>query len=257
MLGVTPILTDLTVATREVDPVERFIRRLAAYGPVEAGARTALHRAVQRQPNVRPHEAQRENVSPELCVLLSGWVCHFRLFGNGRRQITSLAVPGDLVDYSFLTGETSDICLRVTAPSQFGIISVAHFTAIAEQFPSLMRAALRAAATDAATSKERVLSLGVRTAVERVSHLLCELRHRLNVVGLVAPDNSYDLPMTQSDLGEALGLSMVHVNRTLQALRRDGTITLGRGRVTLHHPERLIALSGFDPAYLGPQLNLG
>lgn len=250
--GVIAIVIDVPGAAREADPVERFILRLAAYEPIEPAAREALRQAVRRMPRVPAYETQREDAPPELSILLSGWVCHFRSFGNGRRQITSVVVPGDLLDFNFLTRGASHVQFRATTASQFGRISAVQFADLSEQYPSLMRAALRASATEAAIRQERVISLGARSAVERVSHLLCELRHRLDIVGLVAGDNSFSLPMTQADLGEALGLSMVHVNRTLQTLRRDGTITIGRGRVTLHHPDRLMALSGFDATYLGP-----
>ncbi len=250
--GVPIISADIPALVPASAAVERFILRLAAYEPIEDAARDALRQGVQAGPRVPAYETHRDKAPPELCILLEGWVCHFRLFGNGRRQITSVVVPGDLVDFGFLTSGVSQLYYRATTTSRFGRLSVAHFATLADEFPSLMRAALRAAATESAIREERVMSLGVRSAVERVAHLFCELRHRLDVVGLVAPDNSYDLPMTQTELGEALGLSMVHVNRTLQALRRDGTITLGKGRITLHQPERLMALSGFDPAYLGP-----
>lgn len=250
--GVPIISADIPALVPASSAIERFILRLAAYEPIEEPAREAIRQGVQAGPRVPAYETHRDNAPPELCILLDGWVCHFRLFGNGRRQITSVVVPGDLVDFGFLTGGASQLYYRATTTSRFGRLPVGQFASMAEEYPSLMRAALRASATESAIREERVMSLGVRSAVERVAHLFCELWHRLDVVGLVAPDNSYDLPMTQTELGETLGLSMVHVNRTLQALRRDGTITLSRGRVTLHQPERLVALSGFDPAYLGP-----
>lgn len=247
----TTIISEAPDAIREIDPVERFINRLAAYEPIEPAAREALRRHVQRVPRIPAGETHQENVAPDLPILLSGWVCHFRLFGNGRRQITSVVVPGDLVDFSFLTGGLATLQFKTTIASQFGRIRMSQFAEIADEFPAIMRAALRASATEAALRQERVVSLGSRTAVERVAHILCELWHRLRLVGLVDSDNAYDLPMTQSDLGEALGLSMVHVNRTVQLLRRDGIITLDRRRVTLHHPDRLIDIAGFDPSYLG------
>ncbi|WP_160297798.1 Crp/Fnr family transcriptional regulator [Devosia chinhatensis] len=230
--------------------MDRFILRMSAYEALDSGARDALYRAVKTLAPVPACEMQREH-GAELCILLTGWVCHFKLLGNGRRQITSVILPGDLVDFSFLTSRTSNLQFRTTTTSQFGHIGAAQFAAAAEEFPALMKSALRALAIETAIREERVMSLGVRTAMERLSHFLCEIWRRLDVVGLVNADHSFELPMTQSDIGEALGLSTVHVNRTIQALRRDGAITLRGGRVTLQNPARLISLSGFDPAYLG------
>lgn len=225
--------------------------RLAAFEPLEASAREVLRRAVRNSLRIPVTEVHRENTPPDLCILLEGWVCHFRLLGNGRRQITSVVVPGDLLDFGFLSGLPAHLQFRSTSPTQFGVIPAAEFATLSEQYPRLMRAALRALTTETSIRAELVTSLGVRSAEERISHLLCELHHRLAVVGLAGEANAFDLPMTQSDLAEVLGLSTVHVNRTLQRLRRTGLITLGGRRVTLLQPERLAAISGFDPAYLG------
>ena len=140
------------------------------------------------------------------------------------------------------------------APSQIGRISTQTFSELAETYPRIMRATLRAAATEAAMAHERVISLGLRTAVERVAHLLCEIWYRLDVVGLVGPGNSYDFPITQAELGETLGLSTVHVNRTLQVLRRDEIITMRNGKVTISDLVRLHEQAGFDASYLQPGL---
>lgn len=250
-LGDTTIITEILPGARRIDPVERFVLRLSAFEPLEAPVRDALRRAVRNAPRIPVTEVHRENMPPDICILLEGWVCHFKLLGNGRRQITSVVVPGDFVDFGFLTGLPAHLQYRITSPSQFGIIPVGHFVGLSEQYPALMRAALRALTTETSMREELVTSLGVRSAEERISHFLCELHHRLAVVGLAGQANAFDLPMTQSDLAEALGLSTVHVNRTVQRLRRNGLITLGGRRVTLLQPERLAAMSGFDPAYLG------
>jgi CRP-like cAMP-binding protein len=96
---------------------------------------------------------------------------------------------------------------------------------------------------------ERVVSLGRRSASERLGHLFCELRARLDLVG-IADGNTFDMPMTQADLGDLLGLSTVHVNRSLQELRGSGLISLRNRRLIIHDVEELAAISLFDPAYL-------
>lgn len=248
--GETTRLTSVTSAPPGTDPVERFLHRLAKFEPLEPDARDALRRVIQRGPLVPPYQELHGEAVPDVPILLSGWVCHFQMLGNGRRQVTSLVVPGDFAAFGFLTGNGADIQYVTTAPSQFGRVRLRQFNDLAEQFPSIMRAALRAAATETAIGRERLISLGLRTAIERLSHLLCELWCRLSVVGLVGPDDSYQLPMTQSELGAALGLSTVHVNRTLQTLRKRGTISLQGGKVHIHDLRHLMALSSFDAGYL-------
>ncbi|QQR39609.1 Crp/Fnr family transcriptional regulator [Devosia rhizoryzae] len=232
------------------DPVERFIHRLSLFEPLDAEAREALRRAVNRGPLIPPLQELHPEAFGDVSVLLSGWICHFRLLTNGRRQITAMVVPGDFVDFGFLSGTVATAQCVTTAHSQLGRIRTRTFTELAAQFPAILRASQRAAATDAAIGRERIISLGVRTATERLASILCELWYRLSAVGLTSAEGSYDLPMTQAELGAAVGLSTVHVNRTLQVLRRTGAISLQSGKVWIRDLRKLTALAGFDPVYL-------
>lgn len=243
-------MTSVLSAPPGTDPVERVLHRLAHFAPLEAEARDALRRAIQRGPLVPPYQEMPVEAVPDAIVLLSGWACHYQTLGNGKRQITSLVVPGDFVAFGFLTGNGADIQYVTTAPSQFGRIRARQFAELAELYPSVMRATLKAAAMDTAIGRERLISLGLRSAIERLAHLFCELWHRLSIMGMVGPDNSFVLPMTQSELGAALGLSTVHVNRMLQTLRKRGIIGLQAGRVHIYNLNALIDLSSFDAGYL-------
>lgn len=102
---------------------------------------------------------------------------------------------------------------------------------------------------DAAIFREWMVGLGRRSAYARIAHLLCEMGQRLQVIGL-AQNDSYDLPVTQTELADALGLTTVHVNRALQQLRHDGLIIVRGGTVTLSDPEGPKQAGEFDPAYL-------
>jgi CRP-like cAMP-binding protein len=102
---------------------------------------------------------------------------------------------------------------------------------------------------DAAVHREWMVSMGRRSSYEQMAHLLCELLLRFRAVGL-AEDNNYPLPATQAELGDAFGLSTVHVNRTLQRLRAEGLVILTERRITIPDPERLMKVAGFDPSYL-------
>lgn len=250
-------MVSVTSSLRGNDPVERFLHRLDKFEPLDPDARNALRRAVQRGSLVSADQELPIETNPDVAIVLSGWICQFRLLNNGRRQITSIMVPGDFVDFGFLTGRRSYTQCVATAPSQMGRIPIRQFTDLTEQYPAILRAALHASAIDAAISRERVISLGLLSALERVSHLLCEFFYRLAAVGLVMSENSYDLPMTQAELGAALGLSTVHVNRTIQTLRKRSVITMHGGRVWIHDLRQLAGLAGFDPGYLNGAMPQG
>jgi len=243
-------------ALRGGDPLDRFVMRLSAFEPLEPEEASGLRRIVRRGALLPAYEDVLKESGRDVTVLLAGLACQFKLMNNGRRQITGLIVPGDICNYSFLTSNAAPGQFMTLAPSQVGRISIVNYTKLCEQYPRIMRAALRGAATDTAITQERVMSLGQRTAAERVAHLLCEMHRRMDVVGLVGPGNSYDFHITQAELGETLGLSTVHVNRTLQLLRRDGMITMRQGKVSIDNLAGLVGVAGFDPSYLQPSLVL-
>lgn len=245
-------------ASLGTDPVERFLQRLNKVEPLESDAREALRRSILRGPLIPAYQEFHGEAAPDVVILLSGWACHFQTLGNGKRQISTLVVPGDFVAFDFLTGNGADIQYVTTAPTQFGRIRARQYCDLIAQYPQVVRATLKVAAVETAIGRERLISLGLRTAIERLAHLLCELWNRLSAVGLVAPDDSFHLHMTQSELGAALGLSTVHVNRTLQTLRKRGIISLQAGKVHIHDLNYLMTLSSFDAGYLfGAATNRG
>ena len=122
-------------------------------------------------------------------------------------------------------------------------------TEITEKMPHLTRLYWFSTNLDAAIHREWVLSLGRRSALSRTAHLFCELQARLELVDM-ADKSGYALPLNQTDLAECLGLTPVHVNRSLRRLREDGLVTFRGGRVDLHDLDGLKKVAEFDPAYL-------
>jgi CRP-like cAMP-binding protein len=102
---------------------------------------------------------------------------------------------------------------------------------------------------DAAITRELSLSLGQRSALSRMAHLFCELHVRLDVVGRARPDG-YELPLTQRELAECLGLTVVHANRTIQELRRRNLVDLENRQLTIRDRRGLQGVAEFDPSYL-------
>ncbi|MGO4524611.1 Crp/Fnr family transcriptional regulator [Microvirga sp. 2MCAF35] len=185
----------------------------------------------------------------ECCLVLSGFVCRYKGLSDGRRQIMGFYIPGDIPDLQSLHLTVMDHSISTLVTSSVALIPHESLRNLLKQHPGLTSALWRDTLIDAAIFREWMIGLGRRSAYQRIAHLLCELQVRLKAVGL-AGESGYELPITQSELGDALGLSTVHVNRVVQDLRSEGLIALHGG--TLHIPdwEALQVAGDFDPAYL-------
>jgi CRP-like cAMP-binding protein len=182
-------------------------------------------------------------------VVLDGWACRYRQFANGRRQIVSLLLPGDPCDPHVFLLDEMDHTIGAITPVLLGHISGTALQAARARSPQLDLAFHREALATAAMQREWTVSLGSRTGIERLAHLFCELHARLAAIGLT-DGNTCAMPITQNDLGDAMGQTSVHINRTLQELRSMGLITLRSRRLTIHDPVALARLAHFDTAYL-------
>ncbi len=182
-------------------------------------------------------------------VVLDGWACRYRQFANGRRQIVSLLLPGDTCDPHVFLLDEMDHTIGAITPVLIGHISGTALQAARARSPQLDLAFHREALATAAMQREWTVSLGSRTGIERLAHLFCELHARLAAIGLT-DGNTCAMPITQNDLGDAMGQTSVHINRTLQELRGMGLLTLRSRRLTIHDPVALARLAHFDTAYL-------
>jgi len=188
-------------------------------------------------------------------VLLSGWACRCRVLPDGRRQILTFTLPGDAIG---LCRRPSPAALS-TAVALTKVVT-ADATTLAEaafehdgQYEGLASAVSAAGALDDANLLDQIVRLGRHTAHERMAHLFLELRWRLAAVGL-ASESRFPLPLTQEVLADALGLSIVHVNRTMQQLRRDGLIETRSGYVEILQPQTMAAICDFSPPQVGRPL---
>ena len=182
-------------------------------------------------------------------LFLEGWMARAMDMPDGERQIAELQFPGDFTDLHGFTLKRLDHDIITITACRFAQVPHERLKALTESFPHLARVYWLLTNIDAAIQREWTASLGRRTAIARMAHLFCELNVRLGVVGL-SLNNSYDFPLTQAEMAECLGLTTVHVNRTLQELRRMGLIEMERQRVAIHDLEALETVAGFDPAYL-------
>lgn len=190
----------------------------------------------------------------ECKILLSGVVARYKSLRNGSRQITEINLAGDPIDLHSLTLKKLDH--DIVSFTRCTVAPVPHerLHALASRHPRLALIYWFGTNLDAAIHREWVLSLGRRQAPSRMAHLFCELHARFAVVGMT-DGQSFEFPVNQTELGECLGLTAVHVNRTLQQLREQGLVDHRGHRVVIHDLPRLQALAEFDPRYLylGPQ----
>jgi CRP-like cAMP-binding protein len=228
------------------------LRRLSRYANFSSEERSWLADSLSgRQVLATRSEINVASKQPPraLIALLDGFACRVQAVGNGRRQITAFLLPGDICDFRFLVSEPAETGIVSLQPTTVAVVDQERIVSLCERFPRITRALLRASAVDEAIARQWLTSIGQRSAIERTAHLFCELLMRMRAVGL-ARDLSYDLPATQAELGDALGLSAIHMNRTIQQLRRQNVISYSRGRVTVLDPPRLAQMALFDQSYL-------
>jgi len=182
-------------------------------------------------------------------LLVEGFVGRYKDMRDGQRQITQIHIAGDFPDlHGFLLKRLDHDLLAMT---DCVVSWVPHevLQKATEEFPHLARMLWFSTNLDAAIHRAWAVSLGRRDATARIAHLICELQIRLGIVGL-ADANGFDLPLTQADLAECLGLTPVHVNRVLKDLREKGLLTFRRSRVEIPDFGELARLGEFTPAYL-------
>lgn len=188
--------------------------------------------------------------SPAECVLiLSGFVCRYKLLPDGKRQIMGFYIPGDIPDLQSLHLHVMDNSVGTLVKSSVALIPHQPLRETLRRFPHLNDILWRDTLIDAAIFREWIIGLGRRSAYQRMAHLLCELNIRMRAVGLVE-EIGFDIPVTQNEFADALGLSTVHVNRVLQDLRKDGLIVLRGGLLNIPNWEALKEAAEFDQSYL-------
>jgi CRP-like cAMP-binding protein len=182
-------------------------------------------------------------------LLLEGFACRYKVLEDGRRQIVAYFVPGDLCDLRVFILKRMDHSIGALVTSRVATISPENVLRLTHNYPTLTRALWWSTLVEEAIAREWIVNVGQRNALERMAHLFCELLYRFRAVGL-NQGMSCTLPLTQVELAETLGLSSVHVNRTLQELRRRKLITLENGVLTIQDLDALKEISLFNPDYL-------
>jgi CRP-like cAMP-binding protein len=232
----------------DLNPLVRKLESIVVLSDEERQA--ALQLSVTLRALKADQDIVRDQDRPsQCCLLLDGFACRYKTLGNGKRQILSFHIPGDIPDLQSIHLEVMDHCLGTMTASKVAFIPHDVVRAFVRAQPRIGDVFWRETLIDAAVFREWVTNVGRRDAYGRIAHIFCELFVRVRAVGLNKGE-SYEMPITQTELADASGLSTVHVNRTMQELRRDGLIRTKGASVIIEDWDGLQQAGEFDPTYL-------
>ncbi len=235
-----------------------LVARLGRFGPLSAQAVLELHHLTQKsQARAAGHPLFLEDSRCDhVCVLLEGVACRYRMLSGGRRQILGYILPGDLCDVEFVTVGPLDHSVGMLTDGAVVKIASGKLLELLAAFPCIRRAVEMSALIDKSILRQWLLNLAQRSASERLCHFLCEFLVRMEHIDYLNADGSIPFAINQMALADTLGMSVVHVNRTLQALRASEMIVLRKRHLHVLDRKRLAAMAGFDPGYLRIRENI-
>jgi CRP-like cAMP-binding protein len=231
-----------------VDPLTRRLAQWLSLSPEEMavlGDFQASKRTIARRRDIisegRKYDA--------LAVLIEGTAIRYRVLHDGRRQVLNIVLPGDFIGFPGCFFESALYSITALSEAIVSFVPFERLFRLFETHPRLAAIIFWSFSCEAAMSAEHLIDVGRRSALERVAHLLLELLTRLQAIGQ-ADELSYDLPLTQELIGDALSLSLPRVNHALRQLRESGLVGVERRRVTIKDREELSALADFKGTYL-------
>jgi CRP-like cAMP-binding protein len=228
-----------------------LVAKLSQFVPLSAEDVGVLHALCMHEERIRngTNIVAEGEASRAGFVVTRGIACRYRVLADGRRQILTFLIPGDFFDLHAFMLRAADHSVGSIGPTRIAVINRDRVIDLIANHPRIGAALWWSAMQEGAMLRERIVSIGRRSARGRLAYLLCELVWRQRAIGL-AEDHTIRLPLTQTDLADSLGLTSVHLNRVLQGFRRDQLITLEQRRLTLLDMKRLEVISGITPAYL-------
>ena len=182
-------------------------------------------------------------------ILQKGWAIRYVILSSGRRQILGFVLPGDILGLHINFCRTASYSASALTPIQLAVVDPAGIMEICEKYPLLGAGLNWCTAREFAILGDHAVRLGRMSALERLAHLLLELWYRADLVGEIKGD-WMALPMTQEDLADTLGLSLVHLNRTLRKMRHENLISLVKHHVRLNNIEKLMSMTEFNTSHL-------
>lgn len=227
-------------------------QRLEEFTPLTEGDRAELAWLCTQSNRTIParRDLIRQGDRPRsIYLILDGWAFRHRALADGRRQIVDFAIPGDLCDLNLFILDVMDHSITAMTKLRVAEIGRDVLHRVVTTCPNITTALWWQELVSKSIHREWIVNVGQRSAQERIAHLLCEMFLRMESVGLTH-GFSCDFPPTQAEIAEATGLTPVHVNRSIQELRRRGLIELERQRLTIPDMRALQQVAHFNPDYL-------
>jgi CRP-like cAMP-binding protein len=245
-----PLMREICMSTT-LHPLELLVRNLELRSRLPKADREAVLSLPFTLRTLEPGTYTiREAEPPQTCaVLASGFAYRQKLAGDGSRQIVALHIPGDALDFQNLFLDVSDHSIQMLTRGDVAFVTRADVQDLARSRSAIGHAILVKILVEASIFREWVLNVGRRDSRSRIAHVLCELGVRLEAEGLTSK-YEYELPMTQEQLADAVGLTPVHVNRTLKTLEGEGLIKRTKRTISFPDWKRLRATGDFNQRYL-------
>lgn len=229
----------------------RFVRKLMSFTQLQSGDIESLERATSHARKVAARtDLIREGDRPgPVFIMIEGWAIRYKILPNGTRQVMAFLMPGDACDLHISMLAEMDHSIQTATDARVATIGQSEMESIMQNHPAIARAMYSAQLIDEGTLRAWIVSMGRRSSIERVAHLMCELYVRAHSIGLI-DDTQLVIPLSQIVLADALGMTSVHINRVLKDLKLAGAIELRRGSVLILDPLKLVQTAGFDENYL-------
>lgn len=229
----------------------RFVKKLRELTSLSERDMAVLERLTARPRKfIARQDLIREGDEPgPVFVMLDGWACRYKILPTGTRQIMAFLMPGDACDLHIAMLAEMDHSIQALSAASVAMVSRTDMQEMMEQHPAIARAMYTAQLIDEGVMRAWIVSMGRRSSIERVAHLMCELYLRARNIGLTDSGN-FALPLSQLVLADALGMTAVHINRVLKELRLSGAMELRRGSLAILDPSKLVQIAGFDENYL-------
>jgi len=228
-----------------------LVRKLLLHAPLDQedqAALLALPHAV-RNLEAGQYVVREGDVPTHSCLVVSGFAIRHKIAGNGGRQIVNIHLSGDMVDLQNSLLTIADHNVQALSKMSAAFIPREAIVDLAFNRPAVGKALWLETLVEGSISREWITNVGRRDAQTRVAHLLCEFAYRLDAVG-IGPECNYELPMTQEQLADAIGLTPVHVNRTLKALDAAGLTKRSRRSIVITDIQKLAEAGDFRSTYL-------
>jgi CRP-like cAMP-binding protein len=232
-----------------------FVEKLRGYAPLSPTDEAMLEAACRRSRKFPAgYDLILEGDPPgPVFVILLGWACRYKILPGGSRQIISFLMPGDFCDMHGAVLDEMDHSVATLTDAEVVAIPREEMETLVEVRPNLAKAFWWTQLVDEGVLRATIVSMGRRTSVERVAHLLCELCFRMRHIG-IATAETFVMPFTQIVLADAVGLTPVHVNRVVGKLRAQGALDLGIGTLVIADLTVLAQIAGYDGNYLHRRL---